>query len=174
MRWALGSVTTKLLRTTNRPVLVVRGSETPPKNIRVPHRIMIALDGSTLAERALPMATNLARMTGAELLLTQVIESYDAPFAVFNSSDSLNHMREVAFGYLEHVANNLREETGRHITTTVPVGHVAEALLEEAQRKEIGLVVLGRHGIGAAHATFLGGTADKLTQASNLPLLIAS
>ena len=61
---------------------------------------------------------------------------------------------------------------GRPITTTVPVGHVAEEIVEEAARKHIDLIVLGRHGLSGAQPTFLGGTAQKVSQASTVPLLV--
>jgi nucleotide-binding universal stress UspA family protein len=174
MRWALGSVTTRVLRATNRAVMVIRGSDQPVQEVGIPRRIMVGLDGSPLAERALPMALSITKAAHADLLLTQVIDAADGPFAVFGGDESNNRFRELAFTYLDHIARELNRETGQHITTTVPVGHVAQSLLEEASRKQIDLIVLGRHGIGGAHSTFLGGTTEKLSQASEVPLLVAS
>jgi len=175
LRWALGSVTTRVLQTTGHPVLVARGSKvdhaptvTPPLR-----RIMVALDGSLTAERALPMATSLARAAHGDMLLTQVIEPADSPIAALTADEATGRLRELAFGYLDRIAEQSTRHIGRHVTTSVPVGHVAEEIVEEAARKHIDLIVLGRHGLGGAQPAFLGGTAEKVTQASAVPLLVA-
>ncbi len=176
LRWALGSVTTRVLQSTGHPVLVARGGKIGAVSADPPtlRRIMVALDGSITAERALPLATKLAQAAHADLLLTQVIDPVDAPIATLTASEATGRLRELAFGYLDHVSGeNAREVGGRHITTSVPVGHVAEEIVEEAARKHIDLIVLGRHGLGGAQPAFLGGTAEKVSQASAVPLLVA-
>jgi len=176
LRWALGSVTTRVLQSTGHPVLVARGGKIADADAPLPtlKRIMVALDGSITAERALPLATNLAQAAHADLLLTQVIDPVDAPIATLSASEATGRLRELAFGYLDHISGERsREVGGRHITTSVPVGHVAEEIVEEAARKNIDLIVLGRHGLGGAQPAFLGGTAQKVSQASAVPLLVA-
>jgi len=176
LRWALGSVTARVLQTTGHPVLVTRGSEAGASSTATPslRRIMVALDGSITAERALPLATGLARAAHADLLLAQVIDSIDAaPLAARAVGDSTGRLRELAFSYLDRVAEGITRDVGRHVTTSVPVGHVAEEIVEEAARKHIDLIVMGRQGLGSAPAAFLGGTAEKVSQASGVPLLIA-
>lgn len=169
LRWALGSVTTRVLQSTSHPVLVARGVSGEPKL----RRVMVALDGSLTAERALPMASSLARAAHAEVLLTQVLDPVDAPIATLAASEATGRLREIAFAYLDKTAEQITRDVGRHVTTSVPVGHVAEEIVEEAARKHIDLIVLGRHGLGAAPPAFLGGTAEKVSQSSNVPLLVA-
>ncbi|MEI8306976.1 MAG: universal stress protein [Chloroflexales bacterium] len=173
LRWALGSVTTRVLQFTTHPVLLVRGadsSQTAPAPVL--RRIMVALDGSIEAEQALPLAVGLAHAANADMLLAQVISPGSTPIAALTADHATGRLRELAFGYLDHIAQEMTQGVGRPITTTVPVGHVAEEIVEEAARKHIDLIVLGRHGLSGAQPTFLGGTAQKVSQASTVPLLV--
>ncbi|MEI7642788.1 MAG: universal stress protein [Chloroflexales bacterium] len=175
LRWALGSVTTRVLHLTARPVLLVRGTNLSQEEAPVPslRRIMVALDGSLEAERALPLAAGLAHAANADMLLAQVIDPVSAPISVLAADDATARLRELAFHYLDHIAGEITGDVGRSVTTTVPVGHVAEEIVEEAARKHIDLIVLGRHGLSGAQPSFLGGTAQKVSQASSVPLLVA-
>ncbi|MBX0326126.1 universal stress protein [Oscillochloris sp. ZM17-4] len=175
LRWALGSVTTRVLQSSAHPVLVARGARPGVSAAATPalRRIMVSLDGSLTAERALPLATGLARAAHADMLLAQVIDPVDAPIATLTADEATGRLRELAFGYLDHIAEQITRDVGRHVTTTVPVGHVAEEIVDEAGRKHIDLIVLGRHGLGGALPAFLGGTAEKVIQASTVPLLVA-
>lgn len=174
LRWALGSVTARVLQSTNHSVLVVRGTEgDPPPAAPGLRRIMVCLDGSPTSERALPLATGIARAAHADVLLSQVIDPVEAPIATLSADAATGRLRELAFHYLDRIAEGITRDVGRHVTTSVPVGHVAEEIVEEAARKHIDLIVLGRHGIGGAAPTFLGGTAEKVSQASSVPILVA-
>ncbi|MEI7770461.1 MAG: universal stress protein [Chloroflexales bacterium] len=173
LRWALGSVTTRVLQLTTRPTFLIRGSETGPvAEAPTLRRIMVALDGSLEAERTLPLAAGLARLASADVLLAQVIDPASAPISTLRADEATNRLRELAFSYLDHAAQEITRDVGRHISTTVPVGHVAEEIVEEAARKHIDLIVLGRHGLSGAQMAFLGGTAQKVSQASAVPLLV--
>lgn len=76
-RLVLGSVADVLVRTTTVPLLLLR----PPLDAAPPltdaerrlHRLLVPLDGSPLAEAAVPFACDLARALHAELDLVQVV-----------------------------------------------------------------------------------------------------
>ncbi len=172
LRWAIGSVTARVLQMAEQPVLVIRSSDKLPATIKAPRRIMVALDGSPGAERALPLAVHLARIAGAELLLTQVIEPAEGYWFKMSADEAVGRLRELAFSYLERIAEGLRRDAKLNVTTTVPIGHVAEELVQEIERKHIDLVALGRRGFGGARSIFLGGTTEKVSQASPVPLLV--
>jgi nucleotide-binding universal stress UspA family protein len=174
LRWAIGSVTARVLQVAEQPVLVIRSSREPPTTIKTPRRIMVALDGSPGAESALPLAVGIARAAGADLLLTQVIEPGNGSnWGIMIADEAIGRLRELAFSYLERIADSIRKDAKLNVTTTVPVGHVAEEIVQEIERKQIDLVALGRRGFGGARAVFLGGTTEKVSQASPAPLLVA-
>lgn len=173
LRWAIGSVTARVLQLANKPVLVIRSNDELPTTVKAPRRIMVGLDGSPGAECALPLAVSLARSAGADLLLTQVIEPGNGYWGALNADEALGRLRELAFSYLERIADTLRREAKLNVTTTVPIGHIAEELVQEIERKQIDLVAMGRRGFGGARSMFLGGTTEKVSQASPVPLLVA-
>ena len=74
--WLLGNITSKVLRATNRPVLLIRdpASRTALQQKRLVKRILVPLDGSTLGETAIPHAEALAQGLRAELVLFQVLQ----------------------------------------------------------------------------------------------------
>ncbi|MBM3935025.1 MAG: universal stress protein [SAR202 cluster bacterium] len=65
-RWMLGSVTDKVVRTSTTPVLVVRGNARSEESIKV-ERVVLPLDGSPLAEQAIPHAAALASALKAKV-----------------------------------------------------------------------------------------------------------
>ena len=70
----LGSVTDQLIRSAEVPVLVVRPGEAgAARPVWEPGEILVALDGSPLAEAALEPAIEVARLWDAELSLVQVV-----------------------------------------------------------------------------------------------------
>jgi nucleotide-binding universal stress UspA family protein len=173
LRWAIGSVTARVLQLADKPMFVIRSSDELPTTIKTPRRIMVGLDGSPGAECALPLAVSIARTSGADLLLTQVIEPGNGYWGSISADEAVGRLRELAFSYLERIADSLRREARLNVTTTVPVGHVADELVQEIERKQIDLVALGRRGFGGARSMFLGGTTEKVSQASPVPLLVA-
>src|SRR5262249_52164400 len=79
-RWLYGSVAEAVLARSLVPVLLVR-SGMPTSDLSAEggaQRVLLPLDGSPNAERALPAAANLARAIGAEILLARVVPSSPA------------------------------------------------------------------------------------------------
>lgn len=75
-RWAMGSVTDKVLHATTSPLFVVRGSEEGSTSGEAKiESIIVPLDGSAMAEQALPHAVNLSKALGVKLLLVTSIPS---------------------------------------------------------------------------------------------------
>src|SRR6185436_8429694 len=70
-RWAIGGVTEQVLRMSPIPVLPVQSRTRPARNNRV-RRVIVPVDGSTLAEAAVPWAADFARMLKARLVFLHV------------------------------------------------------------------------------------------------------
>ncbi|MDQ3250657.1 MAG: universal stress protein, partial [Chloroflexota bacterium] len=70
--WALGSVAERVLQEATVPVFLVRANMPAQQPLQ---HILVPLDGSTLAEQALPKAQALAQRTGATVTLLQAIQS---------------------------------------------------------------------------------------------------
>jgi nucleotide-binding universal stress UspA family protein len=174
-RWALGSVADKVVQASTTPVLVVRGAEGARE---VPKRILVPLDGSQLAKQALPIAGNLALHGPAELILLRAVMPAELwpefrPFDPTISQPELSAANpyDQAAHDLEACAANLRREQIA-ASTIVAVGHAAEAIVDEAARREADLIVMATHGYGGLKRWALGSIADKVLHATTTPLML--
>jgi len=138
-------------------------------------RIMVPLDGSELAERALPCAERLARLTGATLHLVRVagpvFETTDAavPEAVY--ADFLVAEMRAAEAYLERVRARV-DAAGLTVQARRISGTIAGALLIDERDAGIDLVVLCSHGRGAVTRFALGSVAERLLRHGAAPVLL--
>jgi nucleotide-binding universal stress UspA family protein len=171
-RWTMGSVADKVLRTTNTPLILIHPTMhgAPPSAIE---RIVVALDGSELAEAALPLAARLAKSMGAGMHLVRAVIP---PAAVFGAEylpgalPVLEEMESDAREYLKTTAEKLRS-TGLTTTTEVQTGIPAEVILAEAGEPG-DMVVLSTHGRSGVDRWFLGSVADAVVRHGNIPVLV--
>lgn len=140
-----------------------------------PGPILVPLDGSELAERAMPAAAALARRAGAELRLVHVHVPIPAePIyveglpVVDEHLHSLRRMHEQA--YLDQVLQ--KAAAGIPAATVILEGRVADALADYARSTEAALVVMTTHGRGGLERAWLGSVAEELTRVSPVPLLL--
>jgi nucleotide-binding universal stress UspA family protein len=178
-RWTLGSVADKVLYAATIPVFLVRAITQPPASARSWKRILVPLDGSALAEQALPLAITLARRTQAELMLLQVavpLVDYVPGLSPFSRSIPTS----IAFPDL------LREQAQQQLATTInrfatrdvamaPVvlfGYPAEMIVAAAIERQADLIVMATHGESGLRRWALGSVADKVLHASTVPLLL--
>jgi nucleotide-binding universal stress UspA family protein len=175
-RWALGSVTDRVVQSASTPVLVVRGGSPAPAK-PVLKRVLTPLDGSPFAQQALPLAVELATCAGAELELLRALP----PLTEANPAYPLDRA-EMAENNLDVKREYARVELGEHaatlgaadlaITTVVATGHAAEVIVDEAARRQIDLIVMATHGRGGVRRWALGSVADKVLHATTTPLLL--
>jgi nucleotide-binding universal stress UspA family protein len=174
----LGSVTDQMIRTSEIPILVIRPTEKgvakPPAELT---EILVALDGSPLAEAALEPATALALLWDAEISLVQVVRPVilTGPHLIFPSgySDQVTAIRrEFARDYIRDVAERLRESGVKANGVAVVGGAVPETLIDLGAPERIGLMVVATHGRGGTKRLILGSVADKLVRGAKVPVLV--
>jgi nucleotide-binding universal stress UspA family protein len=174
-RWALGSVTDKVVHAAKAPVSVVRGLEHPPAGERSLKRILVPLDGSALARQALPLAVKLAASTHAELILLTVHaprlgDSLDGISPYPHSDELLAALRDRLLGELGDLDKELPEQVW--VTPVAAEGFPAEAIIDEAARRRADLIVMATHGYSGVKRWALGSVADKVLHAATTPLLL--
>jgi nucleotide-binding universal stress UspA family protein len=141
--------------------------------------ILVPLDGSPLAEEALPWALSIARRAGAKLDLVRghALYALKEPAATWGPYDPVyeaecQHLEQL---YLSSTARWLSAVTPVPITTTlvrdVP-GLDAEGILERVREATPDLIVLTTHGRGSVGRFFLGSVADELIRQSGVPVLV--
>jgi nucleotide-binding universal stress UspA family protein len=178
-RWALGSVTDRVVHATATPVFVVRGAKPAPLDPVAFKRVMVPLDGSPLAAQALPLAADLAERARAELLLMQAVEVSIAAYPSIAPlgrpdmmpSEVLRMLHDRASQQLDEQAATLRDR-GLPVATHVATGHVAEVIVDEATRQSVDLLVMATHGYSGLKRWALGSVTDKVLHAAATPLLL--
>ena len=122
-------------------------------------RILVPLDGSELAEVALPYAEELAERLGGEMTLLHVCDS---------AEDPNRHTHEV---YIEKMAESMGER-GLKAKPALLFGHVAEQRVDYADTEAIGLIIMATHGRSGIRRWVLGDVAAKVVRASSRPVAL--
>ena len=143
------------------------------KNILVPY------DGSPLSKKALGLAKDLARNFNADLKLLMVIPVYypisDSVFsgaAVMNYQQVVKALTEQGEKELKKVTEKCREEGAK---TFYKIVHddVSDAIMKEAKKSKIDLIVMGsRRLTGVAALKRLGSTARHVSEHATCPVTI--
>jgi nucleotide-binding universal stress UspA family protein len=136
--------------------------------------IVVALDGSELAEGALPYAQALARATGAPLLLTTVWEGTEAGLAGTLPAVAIDLERSAAEyyeQYLDRVASRLRRARVQ-VDTAFRIGHPVEEIVALAERVRASMVVLATHGRSGVGRWVYGSSASRLLREATRPTLV--
>jgi nucleotide-binding universal stress UspA family protein len=109
-------------------------------------KILLPLDGSTLAESALPHALAMAQAAGGSLILAHVLEQTHQPGQRGPVDPVGWHLRKAeAQSYLENVLNRVHEAGGRG-EVVVLEGTAADRIIAYAQENQVNLIVLSSHG----------------------------
>jgi nucleotide-binding universal stress UspA family protein len=122
-------------------------------------RILVTLDGSDLAELALPYAEELAAAFNSEVVLLYVNEAGEEQYL---------HMHQL---YIEEVAERMRKLI-KKVSPVVLSGKPAEEIISYAEKNDIGLIVMASHGRSGITPRATGGIAGKVLHATGLPLLL--
>jgi nucleotide-binding universal stress UspA family protein len=141
--------------------------------------ILVALDGSESATRALEVATDLAKRYGATLHLVHVaprplavseglkefarVERVELPVAVEMSAEGQSI---VSAGRAAAAAKGAQS-----LETSVLIGDPAERLLEYARERAVDLIVVGRRGIGQIRGLLMGSVSWKVNSLAECPVL---
>lgn len=184
-----GSVTEKLIRISNIPVLSC--NKGTPADIK---SILYTTDGSQVSFEALSLALMIMEKTKAEFHLLGVVK-FDAPMVKTIGSDAriqeyaLNHLRtDILEGLKKYVAQTdnvefVEEPTENHIVLRYNEGaelkinlkvtegvSVYNSIIEYAQEKA-DLVVMTTHGRSGLAKLFIGSITEKVVRQLRMPVL---
>ena len=136
--------------------------------------MLVPLDGSELAEHALPHAELLARGTSAEVLLVRVVSSMQVQWLdqlPAAAAEMLEAAEAAAEEYLDRVAGMLRV-AGLKVAAATPVGHVAGSIMDVASESPGTVVVMASHGRSGVLRWAIGSVAEATVRGSGVPVLI--
>ena len=166
----LGSVSRQLAEHAPSPVTIV-----PPAASTRPRRLehlMVAVDGSTGANRALTFGAELASKANAELVAAHALAPHPE-VGVDLSPPPTDPLPSLAAGreLLEDWCAPLRD-AGVAYRTAVVRGDARTALLEAARDRGADLLIVGSRGRGAVTKLLLGSVAASLIRHSDRPVTV--
>src|SRR5215203_6795953 len=134
--------------------------------------IIVPLDGSKLAESALPEAEKLARITGAEIVLVRVVDfSSRDRFGDFGllyeyeaMEKALEEERVISTAYLADVSARLAKN-GHTVSTQLVGGIAAKAIVAVAKPGDV--IVMATHGRTGMRRWFIGSIAEEVLRHSS-------
>ncbi|MGH7871968.1 MAG: universal stress protein [Candidatus Binatia bacterium] len=177
-RWLLGSVAEKILRAASGPLLLVRAAMQAASAGRATLKSIIApLDGSQLAEQALPAVIDLARRLDIEVIL---FRAYAVPSAAFAGAKSYSldtdrlvaEMAAAATEYLRGESEMLKQAGVKKVNCVAKEGLSADEILKFAREKPDSLIAMCAHGRSGIKRWVLGSVTETVVRHANAPVLI--
>ena len=136
-------------------------------------RILVPLDGSALAEMALPKAVELlSDRPGATLILLRAAEARRLPGV--DPIDAQATVVREAKSYLAAVADRLREQGVTQVVRSVWYSSAAKAIAEAARVRRVDLIVMSTHGRSGLRRALRGSVAESVLRRTRTPILLVS
>jgi nucleotide-binding universal stress UspA family protein len=140
------------------------------------HRILVAVDSSPHAQRALAEAVDLAQAGHAKLTVMMVISEPSA--WVMSGSLGIPISRVALREQTDRACEAVLDAAVEAVPDDLPVtrmlkrGPVGPAIVDEARAGDHDLVVMGSRGRGGLRSLVLGSVSRHVLQASPVPVLI--
>lgn len=177
-RLVVGSVASRVIRESERPVLLVRRREPndcepeaegwlKPEGRAA--RVLVPLDGSPLAECVLPTITRFAERLDLEVVLLRVAmwTANESPsWGVYHMADQAE-----ARAYLATVEANLAGK-GIAVRTATGWGEPARTIVKTAEQEGCDLIAMSTHGRTGFLQLVLGSVTESVLQLSPVPVLV--
>ncbi|OGO66432.1 MAG: hypothetical protein A2030_06640 [Chloroflexi bacterium RBG_19FT_COMBO_50_10] len=134
--------------------------------------ILVPLDGSKLAEAALPLASLIAYLNHARLVLFHVIEQN--PPGTVHGEHHLNDQQE-ASAYLQKVYQALRKDitVDTHVHSNAQK-KVAFSIVDHSKELGVDLIVMCAHGQSGLQKRIFGNIAQEVINRGDVPVLLIS
>jgi len=140
-------------------------------------RILVPIDGSQTAFRALDVAIELAKQQNALLRVVEVVDL--GP--LYRASTSGVNIAEIEKAMLQSCQSDLNQATARatragvNLETSLIEGsgrRISNDIVDEAQRWKADLIVIGTHGRHGLQRLVLGSVAEGVARTAPAPVLL--
>lgn len=147
-------------------------------------RILVPLDGSSLAEQAVPHAEIFARIFGSKIILLQVLEPtsyHENPKAVdpltwqIRKAESDIYLQGLALRIQKNLGGNQTTKNGKtksRVEYVIREGKIAENIVNYAHSEKIDLLVISSHGSGGLSRWNISSITQKVINLIYLPVLL--
>jgi nucleotide-binding universal stress UspA family protein len=179
-RFLLGSVAEKVLRGAANPLLLVRSSEdVNAAGAALLKSIIVPLDGSELAESALPTVVELADKLDLEIIL---LRAYAIPYGAYTSGEGfydpvnleafLARLRQETIDYLERKTAELKREGCEKVSYVAREGLSADEIIKITGAMPDSLIAMCSHGYSGVKRWVLGSVTETVVRHSRNPVLV--
>jgi nucleotide-binding universal stress UspA family protein len=139
-------------------------------------RILVPLDGSTRAERAIPAAARLAHASGGSVILVRVVSKFSSLWPSVAERNTL--AQQVLAADLAEAERYLRGVATSPELEDVPTervvrfGPTVSTILAVASASQADLIAVCSHGYTGITRRIMGSVAEKLAREGSLPVLV--
>jgi nucleotide-binding universal stress UspA family protein len=144
-------------------------------------KILVPLDGSQLAEQALPYAKSLAQKYDAELILLMVVQPLSLPVLAdpyggvlykYPTEEEMSAHQHAAQAYLNDLQKRLKQQK---ITARIQVlesDSVADGIVGVTKEESVDVIVKTTHGRSGISRWVYGSVATKVLQEAPCPIFL--
>lgn len=141
-------------------------------------KIVVPVDGSETSWRALRQAVEMSEKFGSELVVLTVIQPYNnaallaVPLDHNVISQSNADMERIGNEVLKQAREIVGPDFKGKVSYEMEVGHPSERILAVTKDCGADAIIIGSRGLSGIAEFFLGSVSSKISQYSNVPVLI--
>ncbi len=133
-------------------------------------RIVVGIDRSELAQRALGQAVEAARLRGADLAVVHVVPfPFDLSAPVLTPQPTEADLRAMGGAVIDQALGAV-DVDGLEVERIVTIGHTAHGLCEAARGAD--LLVVGSRGLGGFRGLLVGSVTHQVVGHAPCPVLV--
>jgi nucleotide-binding universal stress UspA family protein len=143
-------------------------------------KILVPLDGSTLAECALEHVKTISLGCNVpDVVLFGVVEpTYAISDALSDGAiiytELINQIKKDADSYINNVTNTFKLQTGINAKSVLAYGNAANEILDYVKKNQVDLIIMITHGMSGISRWLFGNVADRVSHHSTVPVLIVT
>jgi nucleotide-binding universal stress UspA family protein len=176
-RFLLGSLTERMLRKLDVPILTVSHLD-PARELHqggpVPMgHILYATDLSDSASAGLKFSMELARGTGARLTVLHVLEALQTVYWGSEAGYLGNELEAIRGDALNRLRDSIPDSGTKEIclTTMMTEGDASRDIIRVADEEKADIIVLNLQGKTLVERALLGSTAERVIRTAHVPVL---
>lgn len=137
-------------------------------------KILVAVDGSTHAKRAVTAAGKIAKTFAAKLVIIHVMKRLGSDLIPEDLKEfartehvlatEANALRSVADAIVADAKDVAMTAGATDVVTTIGAGNPADQIIDYCKVNNVDLIVIGRRGLSDLASLFLGSVSHKVTQ----------
>lgn len=145
------------------------------------HHLLVALDGSELANKALRVGLELARVHGSKITIVTSTDPISTGlgtggFGTFDAASIIKQLEQIYAAEAKQILDAAKvacAEIGVEADAVyVPIQRAADSILKTSEKVQCDIVVMGSHGRQGLQKLLLGSQAAAVLAASKIPVLI--